>query len=258
MLFLIFILVLGEVIIIMDAEAPIEIKIFCSFILLPIIIICLIKLISNFILRKNKVPTTDAKEEKISVDEWNYNQTIRFGAEDRTIYNEEINAELGEKRTFIRRTDEYGNSVLINRNDNIVDWIAVLLFGIGMNIVALGGLFYNKLTIFYMLIILLISVLLTIYSVSQINKIRKLKLKVSFFQIVKLIFIVTILIIVFGALFIINMGLDLSKIDVEKIFLLLFSIVMGIGIFAFIYQMTLFIKVCIKEIKQIKEKRQIR
>lgn len=244
---------LAEVIIVSDMGVPKNTKIICSCIFLPIIAICLIIFIADFVLRKKlekkQIPIVEEKEEIISADEWNYNQRIEFPGE-RRIHDKEIDDELGENRTFIKKTDKYGNVVLNNINNNIVDWFIAFIFGNAMNIVALVSFFYDKSNIVGILVVLLIFVPFTIYSLLQINRIRKLKLKIKFFQIVKFIFMLSIVIFVLTGIFIIITKFNIEKIDVEKIIMFLFGYVMFIGFFAFICQMVLAVNA--KIIKKIK------
>ena len=222
-----------------DSELPKDVKIILCCIFLPIIIICSIILILDFILRrkyiKNKIPTIKEKEQEISASEWNYNQTLKFPGE-RTIYDTKIDNVLGEERNFVKKTDKYGNSVLVNTNNNIVDWIAFFIFGISLNIISITSFCIKKIPIIVLIIMLLIGTIINIYTLLQINRIRKLKLKINFFQILKLIFLLSLEMFIFGMFFIITVNFDISKIDLEKIIIFAGGFILLLGIFIFIYQ----------------------
>lgn len=227
-----------------DSELPNDIKIILGFIFFTIIIVCSIILFLDFILRrkykKNKIPTINETKQEISVSEWNYNQIFKFPNE-RTIYDTEINDVLEEERSFVKKTDKYGNSLLVSANNNIVDWIVFFVFGNLMNIIAITSVFMNKIHIIALIILLLIGTVINIFTLLQINRIRKLKLKIKFFQILKLIFLLSIEMFVFGMFFIIIINFDISKIDFEKIIIFGGVFIFLLGIFTFIYQTILII-----------------
>ena len=197
----IFVSLFAELFIVFDNEVPQDMKFFSSYLCLPIIIICTILLILDFFLRRklnvNKMPAE--KEEILSTDAWNYYQMTPFVGE-RKIYSEKLNAILGNKITFIKSTDKYGNVVLKARNDNLFDWIVVFLFSSAMNIIMLIGFFYNETNLISLLCILLICVPLAIYSFLNIKRTKKLKLELKAFQFIKTIIFLILFIIVFGVI----------------------------------------------------------
>lgn len=186
--------------IIFDNEAPMDIKIFTSCIFLPIIIICTTSLILDYNLKRNwtkyNKKLVPEKEKIISAEEWNNYQGIYSFPGERTIYSDKINKILGEKRTFIIKTDKYGNTVLQNRNDNLFDWIILFVFANTMNIMSLIAFIYNQTNIISLLVVFLIFIPVVIWSFLQIKRIKKLNLEIKNFQFIKLIFFLLIFIII--------------------------------------------------------------
>ena len=238
-----------------DSEVPQNIKFIISGVCLLIIIICTVIFISDFSIRKkrkiNKISTIEEKEEIISVDEWNHSQIFQ-GAGNRSIYDEEINEVLGEKYIFKKKTDKYGNVVLTGRSNNIVTYLVSLIFGSGMTIIMLVLLFLGKTNILYAFVILILCVPLMVYSIYHIKRIKKLKIKINFFQILTLTFFVSLSIFVFGGIFISNADINIENVDIDKIVKYLFSFIMIIGFVAFIYQwiLVIYAKIIKKHLKK--------
>lgn len=154
--------------------------------------------------------------------------------------------------TFIKKTDKYRNTVFESRNDNIGNWLIAFIFGNAINIITIVSYLYNKLNIVVMLMILLIFAPFTIYSGFQINRIRKLKLKINLLKIIEIVFMSNIIILVFSGLFIIATGFDIEKITIDKIMMFSFVYIMLMGLLAFIYTIILAIKTRIKKINNYK------
>lgn len=234
-----FSLILVEAQVLFDKEMGDPDKLICSCIFLPIIIIFLIILIKDFILRKkyeiNLVPTQNEKEEIISTNEWNYNQR-QYQPGERTIYDEKINEALGERFIYVKKTDKYGNVVFENRSNNIVNFIAGFVLGVVMNIIALVAFLNGELNIFGLLIILLFFVPITIFSKKEINRIKKLKLEIKPFQVVKFVFMLIFMALILSGIFILAMGIDINESGFGNIFLGGFCLVMLLGFCTFGYQ----------------------
>ena len=78
--------------------------------------------------------------------------------------------------------------------------------------------------------------------------------KIPFFQYIKLLFMVSIFIFVFGGIIMIYLSQNtnlLKSIDIAQIIMTIFTITMIIGVIAFIYQMILVICAKIKKYKSI-------